>query len=62
MVGTWSQLELVQRHAFMGLLYLILLSTFKREKREFSFISALVGTDPKKPEEYGLFHIQGPEL
>jgi hypothetical protein len=32
----------------MGRSYLILLLTFKREKREFSFLSALVETDPPK--------------
>ena len=62
MAGTLSQLESVPRHAFMGHLYLIPLLIFKREKCEFSFLLALVETDPQKPEEYGLFYIQGPEL
>jgi hypothetical protein len=64
MVGTSNQLELVPQHAFMGPLCLIQLLIFKRERRECSYLLAcpLAKLTLQKPEEYGLFHIQGPEL
>jgi hypothetical protein len=64
MAGTLNQLELVPRHAFMGPLCPIQLLIFKGERRECSYLSVcpLTKIDLQKPEEYGLFHIQGPEL
>ena len=48
----------------MGLLYPILLLTFKWERREFPYllVYAFLKVVLLKPEEYGLFNIQGSKL
>jgi hypothetical protein len=42
MVATFSPLELVPPHVFMATLFQILLSIFRREKREFLYLLAML--------------------